>query len=217
MTLEERARIHAALGDPGRLHVVELLANGDLTVGELEWELDVPGNLLAHHLRVLEEAGVIERRASDADRRRRYVILRRRGLDGLGLPRAAAEGRLLFVCSHNSARSQYAAAYWGARTGQPAESAGSEPAAAVHPTALRVARERGIDLGAAAPRGYSSVGGEPDLLISVCDRAREGGLPSAERRLHWSIPDPVVSGKVADFRSAFTEIETRVDTLAGRT
>lgn len=205
--------MHSALGEEGRLRLVELLFDGDLTVRELGTALGMPGNLLAHHLNVLDEAGVIARLDSDGDRRRRYVTLRREVLDGLIPSRARLSGSVVFVCSHNSARSQYAAAYWNSITGGVPVSAGSHPSAQVHPSAIRVARERGIDLSAAVPRGYESISFVPDVLISVCDRAREGRLPEARRRLHWSIPDPVPAGKVADFRSAFDDVERRVDNL----
>ena len=90
---------------------------------------------------------------------------------------------------------------------------GAIPSAAVHPNAIGVAAERGIDLSDAVPRGYESIRAVPDVLISVCDRAREEALPEAGRHLHWSIPDPVSSGRVAAFRSAFSEVERRVDQL----
>jgi protein-tyrosine-phosphatase len=214
MKVEQRSHVHSALGDAGRLRLVDLLVAGDHTVQELAAGLQMPGNLLAHHLNVLEEAGVVERRASEGDRRRRYVTLQRNAFDGL-LPSAGGRlGAVVFVCSHNSARSQYAAAYWEASTGQVATSAGSDPASMVHPTAVRVAGERGFDLSKAVPSGYNSIVGVPALLVSVCDRAREGSLPRSERRLHWSIPDPVPAGKIAAFRSAFTEIERRIDYLS---
>jgi protein-tyrosine-phosphatase len=122
-------------------------------------------------------------------------------------------GSVVFICNHNSARSQYAAAYWQLRTGQPAQSAGSDPAQAVHPTAIRVALERGLDLSNATPQGYASLTTRPELLITVCDRAREKERPQARRHAHWSIPDPVADGRVGAFRSAFDEIEQRVNTL----
>jgi protein-tyrosine-phosphatase/DNA-binding transcriptional ArsR family regulator len=215
MMLEERAQVYAALGDLSRLRIVDLLGEGDLTIRELVVAVKMPGNLLAHHLRLLEEAGLIERRISEADRRHRYVVLRAFALDEVAAPSGEVTGQVLFVCRHNSARSQYAAAYWSSRTGKLAISAGSEPATRVHPSAVRVAAERGIDLAAAVPSGYSSIQDEPAVLVSVCDRARAGELPAAERRVHWSIPDPVASGGIAGFRSAFTEIEHRVDRLAG--
>ncbi len=211
--LTERARVHAGLSDESRLHIVDLLLLGDLTVQELGTDLGMPGNLLAHHLNVLEGSGVITRRQSDGDHRRRYVTVQREALEGLAFEAEPLVGEVLFVCRHNSARSQYAAAYWFATTSQHATSAGSDPSALVHPQAIRVAAERGIDLSDAVPRGYESIRAVPDVLISVCDRAREEALPEADRHLHWSIPDPVPSGRVAAFRSAFSEVERRVDQL----
>ena len=213
MLLDERAHTHWALGDGARLALVDLLSESDMAVNELGAAVSLPGNLLAHHLNVLEEAGLIQRRVSEGDGRRRYVTLNRARLSAL-VPPTTRPGSVVFVCSHNSARSQFAAAYWMRRTGQSAESAGSEPASTVNPLAVRVASERGIDLRDAKPRGYDSVDMVPDLLISVCDRAREGDLPAANRHAHWSIPDPVAVGRVGAFRSAFSEIERRVDALA---
>jgi protein-tyrosine-phosphatase len=190
-----------------------MLWEGDLTVGELGAALGIRGNLLAHHLNVLEDAGVISRLVSEGDRRLRYATLHREKLDWLtAAPRLP--GGIVFVCSHNSARSQFAAAYWKRRTGLVASSAGSAPAARVHPTAVRVAAERGLDIARAQPRSYGSLPRSPELLISVCDRAREGDLPYAQRKIHWSIPDPVLRGRVDAFRSAFDDIERRIDRLA---
>jgi protein-tyrosine-phosphatase/DNA-binding transcriptional ArsR family regulator len=213
MLLDERAQVHWALGDGARLALVDLLSESDLTVSELGSAVSLPGNLLAHHLNVLEGAGLIQRRVSEGDGRRRYVTLNRAKLAALARS-TARPAAVFFVCSHNSARSQYAAAYWTKRTGQPAGSAGSDPSPTVNPLAVRVASERGIDLRDATPRGYDTVTALPDLLISVCDQAREGDLPAARRHAHWSIPDPVAAGRVSAFRSAFNEIERRVDALA---
>ena len=60
-------------------------------------------NLASHHLRALEAVGLVERRVSEGDRRRRYVVLRRDALNGLLLPQAALApaGLVLFVCTHN--------------------------------------------------------------------------------------------------------------------
>lgn len=210
---QSRARIHAALGDEHRLALVDLLAMGDLSVRELGRAVELPGNLLAHHLDVLETAGVISRRVSEGDRRRRYIVLNHAALTDLVPTSRSVLGSVLFVCSHNSARSQYAAAKWEQVTGIPAGSAGSEPADRVNPTAVRIAAEAGLDLSQAVPRGYDSVEAVADLLVSVCDRAREGELPEAVRRVHWSIPDPVAVGRVDAFRSAFSEIDARIEAL----
>src|SRR4051794_10211983 len=112
MEFEERLRRHAALADRSRLTMVDALALGDLTPQEPGALVDAPMNLVAHHLGVLEGAGLIERHTSRGDRRRRYVTLRPERLE-LELPRPATTPSLVaFVCTHNSARSQYAAALW---------------------------------------------------------------------------------------------------------
>lgn len=208
--LSGRAEAHAALGDQRRLAIVDQLALGDQTVGELAEVSGMGGNLLAHHLDVLESAGLIERRVSEGDHRRRYVALRWDRLPevpGMSLPFAEA----LFVCTRNSARSQFAAALWEQMTGRPAGSAGSDPARKVDPRAVRVAREFDIDLSKAKPMGYEDLDGEPDLVISVCDRAFEAGVPKADVHAHWSVPDPVARGSVEAFRSAFGEIVVRME------
>ena len=119
MDLEQRVRTHAALGDPGRLAVVDSLMLSDLSPGELSAQLGLPSNLLAHHLRVLEGAGIVSRTRSEGDRRRSYVRLREdnpllRALDLLPLlePAMGKGRRVVFVCTQNSARSQLAASAW---------------------------------------------------------------------------------------------------------
>lgn len=211
--LDLRATRHAALGDPNRLAVVDALGSGDLTPTELGVRLHIAGNLLAHHLRVLEGAGLVARRHSEGDGRRRYVVLSHDALAGLAPAVAPPTGRTLFVCTHNSARSQFARALWSHRTGRPAESAGTAPAVRVHPLAVRVAAEHGLDISAEQPRGYQAIAGRSDLVISVCDLAAEAALPPAGRHLHWAIPDPVRVGGVTAFRRAFGEIAARIDAI----
>ena len=55
--LSRRAAVHAALGDPGRLAIVDALVLGEASPSELQKLLDMPSNLMAHHVRVLERAG----------------------------------------------------------------------------------------------------------------------------------------------------------------
>lgn len=209
MYVGDRARRHAALGDERRLLIVDQLAAGDRAVAELTDLVGLRGNLLAHHLDVLEGAGLIERRTSEGDHRRRYVSLR---WEGLPPPVAAPTlaGEVAFVCTHNSARSQFAAALWKQRTGAPASSAGTEPVSHVHPTAVQVATEFGVDISRARPSSYASLPGGLDALISVCDRAHEAGLPEAGQHLHWSVPDPVRAGTLDAFRAAFDDIARRM-------
>jgi protein-tyrosine-phosphatase len=216
MQIDHRARMHAALGDGHRLRLIDELVSGDRTVNELAELSGLPGNLLAHHLNVLEEAGLIERRPSSQDRRRRYVVINRRRLDGLFPEHRFTGGRVLFVCTHNSARSQFAAALWAERTGERAESAGLQPADRVHAKAIAAASQFGVDLSATTPKGYEAIAGDLEVVISVCDRARESGIPLRTRRLlHWSVPDPVEANTKQAFRSAFGEIADRIDAFVG--
>ena len=57
--IAERARIHAALSDPARLAIVDTLTVSDAAPGELGTALDLPTNLVAHHLNVLQQAGLV--------------------------------------------------------------------------------------------------------------------------------------------------------------
>nr|BFE76149.1 hypothetical protein GCM10020092_094500 [Actinoplanes digitatis] len=70
-----RARIHAALGDPARLAIVDALTLGDASPSEIGHGLGMPTNLVAHHLKVLQDAGLIVRTRSEGDRRRTYLRL----------------------------------------------------------------------------------------------------------------------------------------------
>jgi ArsR family transcriptional regulator, arsenate/arsenite/antimonite-responsive transcriptional repressor / arsenate reductase (thioredoxin) len=214
MNLKQKAKVHAALGDPIRLGLVAELELGDRTFQELAAAASVPGNLVAHHLDVLQQAGLIERTVSEGDRRRRYISLNPAPLAELASVRTLRARSVLFVCTHNSARSQYAAASWRRRTGQVADSAGTHPADRVHPRAVQVAMESGVDLADCQPKGYESLNSTFDLVVSVCDRAREFGPPLAGPNLHWSVPDPVQVGNLKAFRTAFADLDRRIDRLS---
>lgn len=208
--------MHHALGDAHRLAVIDALALCDRTPSELQAITGLTSNLLAFHLDVLEDAGVLARRVSFADRRRRYVTLRD-GLADAGVePRrqfSRWDGPVLFVCRRNSARSQLAAALWAARTRRPAVSAGAEPAARIHPLAVEVARRHGLNLSAEHPHGYDEVDADPGLIVSVCDRAREAGLPFEAPTLHWSVPDPA-DGGLDEFERTYRAVDGWVERLA---
>lgn len=212
MDLHSRAQVFAALGDPHRLAIAEELGRSDRTPAELAGLVGLPSNLLAHHLNILEAAGLVERRRSEGDGRRRYLVLRPFAVS-IGRTGPRPRGTVLFVCSRNSARSQFAAALWQARTGEPAQSAGHTPASRIHPLAVRAADEHGLDLTGAIPKGFQHITGNPDLVVTVCDVANEGDLPFSGERKHWSIPDPVGGGRISAFRSAFEEILMRVERL----
>ncbi len=213
MDVADRALIHAALGDVHRLAMVDRLALSDRTFQELADAAGLAGNLAAHHLGVLEAAGLIGRRVSDGDHRRRYLSLRHDRLDGLIERTPIAPRCVLFVCTHNSARSQFAAALWQQRTGRDADSAGTHPAQRVHPGAIRAATRFGVDLRGMTPKGYDDVVSQPDMVVSVCDRAHEAGDSWPTATLHWSIPDPVEASSGEAFQIAFTDIAERIDRL----
>ncbi|HEX5121245.1 MAG TPA: ArsR family transcriptional regulator [Pseudonocardiaceae bacterium] len=207
-----RARVHAALGEPARLAIVDRLLHGDVSPTEIGLELGLPSNLLAHHLKLLELAGVITRTRSEGDHRRTYLRLQPDILDGLLPAGTRTAPRVVFVCTHNSARSQLAAALWQTRSPVPATSAGTHPAARVHPRAVAVARSAGLSLARARTAHVTDVLRHNDLVVAVCDNVHEE--LGAGARLHWSVPDPARVDTPAAFTQAFHELAARIDRLA---
>lgn len=218
--IERRVAVHAALADPVRLQIVDELALSDRSPTELGARFAVRSNLLAHHLDVLHAAGVIERVVSQGDRRRRYVRLVLQSLASTSVTPAVCASGVVFVCTRNSARSQLAAALWNASSTVRATSAGTDPADRVHPEAIRSARRRRLDLTDAAPSRLDLGQLEDRLLVTVCDRAHEelGELMAlertAQRALHWSVPDPAETGSRDEFDSVVGILERRVHALA---
>lgn len=116
--------------------------------------------------------------------------------------------RVLFLCTHNSARSQMAEGllrHLGAGRFE-AASAGSV-ATSIRAEALQVMSEEGFDLAGQESKTLDRYLYEPfDLVVTVCDRARDScpTFPSAGAREHWSIADPAaVEGSVEERLSAF--------------
>jgi protein-tyrosine-phosphatase len=213
-TLQARVAKHAALADPARLRIVDLLTLGDFSPTELQAELGMSSNLLSHHLRTLEEAGLATRHRSEADKRRSYLRLAAGALDGLVPGAVHGARRVLFVCTRNSARSQLAAALWRQASSVPSASAGTHPADRIAPGAVDAARRRGLDLPNVAPRSLDDVAGEADFVVTVCDSAHEelpwiGGI-------HWSVRDPLRLGTREAFDKAFDDIARRITDLAPR-
>lgn len=210
--LNRRVQLHSALADATRLQLIDLVALGDRSSTELQLELGVPSNLLAHHLRVLEDAGLVHRHRSEADRRRSYVGLAPAALEFTAS--AVTARRVVFVCTANSARSQLASLLWGSVSSIPSTSAGTHPADHVAPDTVAVARAHGLDVADAAPRSLDGLLRDGDFVISVCDNAREelGVTPNA----HWSVADPVRADTPEAFETAFAEIQRRVHAAAPR-
>jgi protein-tyrosine-phosphatase len=212
--LERRVAVHAALADPARLRIFDVLGAGDASPSELAAMLSMPSNLLAHHLRVLEEAELVTRRRSDGDRRRTYLRLVPGTLDSLAGQGLLPARRVLFVCTANSARSHLAAALWRQASKLPAASAGTHPAGAIDPGAIAAAKRNQVPLPRLRPRHLSEVQEDGDLLITVCDLAHEElGTAAA---VHWSVPDPVTAGDPGSFDAVLAELGQRVALLAPR-
>jgi arsenate reductase len=128
--------------------------------------------------------------------------------------------RVLFVCTHNSARSQMAEGLLRAAAGDRYESlsAGTE-ATGVRPEAIRVMAERGIDISGQHSKPLAPfLDQRVDWLITVCDQAREAcpTLPGVANQLHWSVEDPsAVAGtdeeRLAAFRAARDDLAGRIE------
>ena len=128
--------------------------------------------------------------------------------------------RVLFVCTHNSARSQMAEGFLRHLGGEHFEafSAGTE-ATHLQPLAVRVMAELGIDISRHVSKTLDAYLDEPfDKVITVCDQANEA-CPvffGARQRLHWSVPDPgTATGnedeQLAIYRAVRDEIRARIE------
>jgi protein-tyrosine-phosphatase len=212
--LARRAALHAALADASRLAIVDSLTLGDASPSELGTALALPSNLLAHHLRILEKVGLIDRTRSEGDARRSYVRLAPGALDPIEFASTRAVTRVVFVCSANSARSQLAAALWRAASNVPVTSAGTHPAERIAQGAVEAARRHGLPLRRVRPSHLDDIVTDQDFLITVCDNAYEELRTRPD--LHWSVPDPVRAGAASAFDAAVDDLVRRVADLAPR-
>ncbi|HKF80856.1 MAG TPA: ArsR family transcriptional regulator [Thermoleophilaceae bacterium] len=201
-------------GHPLRWRLLSELARGDRRVGELCELAGRRQSLVSYHLRQLRDGGLVSMRRSAADGRDTYYVLDlprcgellssagaslHPGLAPIPRPgarrgRRPALARVLFLCTGNSARSQIAEALCQRLSGGAvsAASAGSHPRP-LQRNAVRVMRERGIDLDGRRSKHLSEFAGERfDYVISLCDRVREvcPEFPGGPELIHWSIPDP---------------------------
>lgn len=136
---------------------------------------------------------------------------------------AAAPRRILFLCTHNSSRSQMAEGLLRAHGGPDFEalSAGTE-SRGIHPLAIAAMAELGIDISEAAGHRSKSmqeyVGQRIDMVVTVCDEAAEACpfFPGARQQTHWSFPDPSAATgseeqRLAVFRQVRDAIAQRLD------
>ena len=232
----------ALAGHPVRWRLLSELARSDRHVRELTALAGQPQSLVSYHLGKLRAGGLVVMRRSSADGRDAYysIDLRRCGelLAGAGAalhpglrlvppPPGPGDGRasVLFLCTGNSARSQIAQAICEQLAGGAvtAASAGSHPKP-LHPNAVRVMRERGIDISSRPSRHFSALAGQRfDYAVSLCDRVREAcpDFPGPPELVHWSIPDPAAAGgsdaeTYPAFHALAAELETRIGFLLAR-
>jgi thioredoxin type arsenate reductase len=229
-------------GHPLRWQLLRELARSDRQVRELTSALGEPQNLVSYHLARLREGRLVSMRRSSADGRDTYYrvdLARCRDLlaeaggalhPGLSFGARAAisraaprrRTRVLFLCTGNSTRSQIAEALLGKLGGDAVDvhSAGSHPKD-VHPNAIKVMRERGIDISEKQSQHFGRVARRRfDYVVTLCDKVREicPEFPGGGERIHWSIADPALEGgsdsaSYPAFQRTASEIEERVGFL----
>ena len=215
------------LSDPLRWQLVVELGQSDRRVGELVRLVGKPQNLVSYHLAELRRAGIVSSRRSSADGRDVYyradLFRCRDRLSDAALalhpgraPRARS--RLLFLCTGNSARSQIAEALVEHRSAGAidARSAGSHPKP-LHPNAVRVMAERGIDIAGRPTKSLTRFTRTRfDRVITLCDKVREicPEFPGAPITAHWSIADPAAAGD--DLEATYPAFEDVADEIEGR-
>jgi ArsR family transcriptional regulator, arsenate/arsenite/antimonite-responsive transcriptional repressor / arsenate reductase (thioredoxin) len=216
------------------------LARSDRRVGELCALAGRRQSLVSYHLRQLRDGGLVWMRRSAADGRDSYYVLDlarcgevlssagmalHPGLAPTPRPRAGGEpgptpARVLFLCTGNSARSQIAEALCErvSEGAVSAVSAGSHPKR-LHPNAVRVMRDRGIDLAGRRSKHLGEFAAQRfDYVISLCDRVREvcPEFPDWPELIHWSIPDPAHEpGSDEETLPAFARTATELGTRIG--
>ena len=229
------------MADPLRWRLLDELGRSDRRVGELCGLVDKPQSLVSYHLRELRAGGLVTARQSAADGRDTYYradvarcaeLLSAHGaalnpavrLAPLEVdPPIAGRGpkpRVLFLCTGNSSRSQIAEALLEHRTqgAVAARSAGSHPKP-LHPNAVRVMAERGIDISDRRSKHLDRFTRHRfDQVVTLCDKVREvcPEFPGHPTTAHWSMADPAAEGSDADTNyRAFVRTADEVDTRVG--
>jgi arsenate reductase len=128
--------------------------------------------------------------------------------------------RVLFICTGNSSRSQMAEALLRelGKDNYEVHSAGTHPGPHVNPFAIEVLKEKGIETDGLHPKELDQfVGQKIDLVVTVCDRARQEcpTFPGAQNIDHWSLEDPsafqgTYEETLFTFRETRDEIERRI-------
>lgn len=234
--LVDIVRFFKVLADESRLAMVQTLALSDLRAGEIVERLRLPANVGSYHLKQLRSLGLLRDRRSSSDARDIYYSV---DLDRLETLYAAAGAalhpgmtpdahedsspathdrplRVLFICTHNSARSQLAEGIMRHLGGDRVEvfSAGSDPAE-VHPMALALLEEWDIDTSRHTAKSLDQfLDQQFDYVITVCDRVRDTcpTFPGDPQENHWSIADPAAVEDDDERWRAFQEVRRELCT-----
>jgi arsenate reductase len=141
--------------------------------------------------------------------------------DDQTIPNAKQPVRVLFLCIHNSSRSQMAEGLLRARGGPDYQvfSAGTQPRA-VHPLAFQAMAELDIDLSQHWSKGIEDFDDQPpmDLVVTVCDEAAEACpfFPRAHRQEHWGFPDPsAATGALEERLAVFRQVRDAISARIG--
>jgi protein-tyrosine-phosphatase len=227
------------LGHEIRWNIVTLLTHSDYCGQELVRLLRQPQNLLSYHLQLLHTQGVITERRSTADERSIYYSLNldtlrtlyfasadalhpalhmpQQELQELEMHLPVKQVRVLFLCTHNSARSQMAEGILRHMSQGNIEvfSAGSTPST-IHPLAVQALAAMGIDMSQHYAKHMNEFQGQAfDYIVTVCDRIHEScpTFPGDPEQIHWSFPDPTaVEGSEQERSRAFEQIALQLTT-----
>ncbi len=130
--------------------------------------------------------------------------------------------RVLILCTGKSCRSQMGETIWRQQVAGQWDrySAGSKPAGYIHPLALQVLRELGIDAAGCRSKSVSEFDGQPfDLVVTVCDNTREACpvFPGAKERLHWPFEDPAhATGTEEEQLTVFRRVRDEIRETIGK-
>ncbi|MFZ1128371.1 arsenate reductase ArsC [Methanoregula sp.] len=123
--------------------------------------------------------------------------------------------KILFICTHNSARSQMAEGYMNAKYGDRYEvfSGGTEPGQ-VHPMAIAVMKEVGIDISGHRSKLIDEFFGSGiETVVTVCDSAQKACpfFPGATEEIHQGFPDPAAfTGSDEEIRAGFRRVRDKI-------
>jgi len=235
MPLQHPPKILTLMAHELRWSLMQALTESDRRVAELVDCIGQPPNLVSYHLKKLRDGAIVSARRSDADGRDVYYTLdlwRVRELyaeAGAALHPVVMDKhdpakialrndlpRVLFLCTHNSARSQMAEGLMRhlAEGRVQVFSAGSHPTT-VHPEAIRTMDALDIDIRSQESAHVSLYEKMPfDYVVTVCDNAREvcPTFPGEAKTLHWGFSDPADIPDAEERRRAFEQIASRLRT-----